>query len=96
MLRRRRDDRVRWQSRKPTSRTQPRTHPRGQSGRCAGSSAPASWWTTQIRRARNASGTATRVAGWIAQEQLLKPARAATPGGGLDFLVSPALLHRQR
>ena len=34
-------------------------------------------WTTQIRRARNASGT-------------------ATPGGGLDFLVSPALLHRQR
>ena len=56
-------DRVRWQSRKPTSRTQPRKHPRGQPGRCAGSSSRASRWTPPIRRARNASGSVTRDAG---------------------------------
>ena len=60
------DDRVRWQSQKPTSRTQPRTHPRGQPGRCAGSSSRASRWTAPSRRARNVSGTPTRDAGWEA------------------------------
>ena len=56
----REDDRFRWQSQKPTSRTQPRTHPRGQPGRCAGSSSRASRWTPPIRRARNASGPPTK------------------------------------
>ena len=60
VLRWRRDDRVRWQNRKPTSRTQPRTHPRGQLGRCAGSSSCASRWTPTILRARNASGPPTK------------------------------------
>ena len=47
-------------SQKPTSRTQPRTHPRGQPGRCAGSSSCASRWTPPILRARNASGPPTK------------------------------------